>query len=194
MADELDLTTPLAQTGVRFTLGLQFAILLAFNLYYASFPVYAAKDLGWTVRDIGVYFTLLSLLLVIVEGPMLSRLSGRIAEWQLVVFGLVVMAAHFAMLMAGGTSLVYVSTALFVLGNGLMWPSVSAMLSSLAAPRTQGAVQGFAGSVSSLSSIVGLLAGGAMFAALGGGVFGVAGLVMLASGALAVHLRSYALG
>jgi MFS family permease len=194
VADELDLSAPLAQTGVRFTLGLQFAILLAFNLYYASFPVYAAEDLGWTVRDIGVYFTLLSLLLVIVEGPMLSRLSGRIAEWQLVVIGLVVMAVHFAMLMAGGTSLVYVSTALFALGNGLMWPSVSALLSSLAAPRTQGAVQGFAGSVSSLSSIVGLLVGGAMFAALGGGVFGVAGLVMLASGVLAVHLRSYAPG
>jgi MFS family permease len=86
---------------------------------------------------------------------------------------------------------VYVAAVLFAVGNGVMWPSVSAFLSSLASNETQGTVQGIAGSVSSLASIVGLLAGGLLFTVIEGGVFAIAGLVMLASAGLAVHLRSY---
>ena len=85
----------------------------------------------------------------------------------------------------------YAATALFAIGNGIMWPSVSSFLSSLASAPTQGTVQGFAGSVSSLASIVGLLIGGAIFTSLEGGVFGLSGVVMFFSALLAVHLRSY---
>jgi DHA1 family tetracycline resistance protein-like MFS transporter len=86
---------------------------------------------------------------------------------------------------------VYLAAVLFALGNGIMWPSVSAFLSSLKTDEIQGTVQGMAGSVSSLASIVGLLVGGAMFASLDVGVFGLAGVIMLASAGLAVHLRTY---
>ncbi|MDJ0768776.1 MAG: MFS transporter [Ilumatobacter sp.] len=190
-AAEVDKEAPLAQTGVRFTLGLQFAILLAFNLYYAAFPVYAATELDWSVQDVGLYFSILAGLLVVVEGPVLSRVSKRFTEWQLVVAGLVVMAVHFLVLMVAEGNQVYAATALFAIGNGIMWPSVSSFLSSLASAPTQGTVQGFAGSVSSLASIVGLLIGGAIFTSLEGGVFGLSGVVMFFSALLAVHLRSY---
>jgi MFS family permease len=190
-AAEIDKTAPLAQTGVRYTLGLQFAILLAFNLYYASFPVYAAGDLGWTVQDVGLYFAIMALLLVIVEGPMLSRVAKRFSEWQLVAAGLAIMTLHFVVLMFAEGDQVYAATLLFALGNGIMWPSVSAFLSGLASDETQGTVQGFAGSVSSMASIVGLLVGGALFTTLEEGVFGLAGAVMLVSAGLAVHLRGY---
>lgn len=189
--DELDTATPLARPGIRFTLGLQFAILLAFNLFYATFPVHAAGELGWSVQRVGVYFAVMSALLVIVEGPVLERVARRLAEWQLTALGLVLLAAHFVVLILARGDAVFFAAVLFAFGNGLMWPSVSAFLASLASDESQGTVQGLAGSVSSLASIVGLLVGGALFASLDVGVFGLAGVVMLASAGLAVHLRSY---
>ena len=108
------------------------------------------------------------------------------------VYGLVLLAAHFVVLVVARGDLVFGAAVLFAVGNGLMWPSVSAFLASLASDESQGTVQGLAGSVSSLASILGLLAGGALFASLDVGVFGLAGVVMLASAGLAVHLRAYA--
>ena len=190
--DEVDTAGPLMRPGIRFTLGLQFAILLAFNLFYATFPVHAANELAWSVQRVGVYFAVMSALLVIVEGPVLERLADRMAEWQLTAVGLVLLAAHFVVLIVARGDAVFIAAVFFALGNGLMWPSVSAFLSSLANAESQGVVQGVAGSVSSLASIIGLLVGGALFATLDVGVFGMAGIVMLAAAGLAVHLRSYA--
>lgn len=191
VAGEIDHDAPLAQTGVRFTLALQFAILLAFNLYYAAFPVHAATSLGWTIQQVGFYFSLMAALLVVVEGPVLDRLARQVPEWQLTAVGLVVLALHFLVLFVADGPAVYLATALFAIGNGIMWPSVSAFLAGLASSATQGAVQGIAGSVSSLASIVGLLVGGALFATIEVGVFAVAGVVMFASAVLAGHLRVY---
>lgn len=191
VATEVDRSAPLGQQGVRFTLGLQFVILLAFNLFYASFPVYAARNLEWSVQRVGLYFTVMAALLVIVEGPILDRLSKRVEGWQLTAAGLVALSAHFGVLLVAEGNAVFLAAALFALGNGIMWPSVSAFLASLASRDTQGTVQGIAGSVSSLASIIGLLVGGVVFSVIEGGVFGIAGLVMLASAVLAGHLRVY---
>jgi DHA1 family tetracycline resistance protein-like MFS transporter len=191
MADELDRRSVWERPGIRFTLALQFAVLLAFNLFYATFPVHAAVELGWSVREVGVYFAVLSALLVVVEGPMLERISAHLSEWALTGIGLALLAGHFVVLIAARGDAVYLAAVLFALGNGIMWPSVSAFLSSLASEDIQGTVQGIAGSVSSLASIIGLIVGGALFAAVDVGVFALAGVLMLASAVLAVHLRTY---
>jgi MFS family permease len=60
---------------------------------------------------------------------------------------------------------------LFAVGTGLIWPSVVSMVSKVAPDRFQGAVQGVAGSVGSLASIVGLVLGGVTFSAYGVGTF-----------------------
>lgn len=191
-ADELDREAPLRRPGIRYTLALQFGILLAFNLFYATFPVHAATDLEWSVQQIGVYFAVLSGLLVVIQGPVLDRLSRTFASWQLTGAGLVVMSAHFVVLMLAEGNVVYLAALLFALGNGLMWPSISAFLSSLATAEIQGTVQGIAGSVSSLASIVGLLVGGALFSSLDVTVFAIAGAIMLVAALGSGRLRSYA--
>lgn len=189
---ELDRDTPLAAPGVRFTLALHFAILLAFNLFYATFPVHAAGELEWSVQRVGLYFAVMSALLIVIEGPVLERVSSWLADWKLTVIGLVVLALHFAVLVVATGDAVFLATVLFAVGNGLMWPSVSAFLAGLVDAGAQGTVQGMAGSVSSMASIVGLLAGGALFARLDVTVFAIAGVVMGLSALLATHLRAYA--
>jgi MFS family permease len=82
-----------------------------------------------------------------------------------------VLAASFPFFISGSTAMIYVGTALLAAGNGVMWPSLLAILSRAADRSVQGAVQGFAGSAGAMASIAGLLLGGALYHALGSGVF-----------------------
>ena len=67
--------------------------------------------------------------------------------------------------------MIYLAAVLFALGNGLMWPSVLATLSRAAGQKFQGSVQGFASSIGSIASIVGLTIGGILYELLGAGIF-----------------------
>ena len=60
---------------------------------------------------------------------------------------------------------------LFALGNGLMWPSVLAILSKAAGENFQGSVQGLASSFGSIASIMGLTIGGILYELMGSGIF-----------------------
>ena len=161
----------LANPNVLFMMTLYFTILLSFNFYYTAFPIHAAQGLGWDVSDIGVFFATLSAMIVVVEGPVLSRLSRRFSEPTLIMVGLPILGTNFVVMQSMNVAVLYMGAVLFALGNGLMWPSVVSMVSKVAPDRFQGAVQGMAGSAGSLASIAGLVLGGITYTALGVGTF-----------------------
>lgn len=168
---EATLGEVLSQPNVAFMMGLYFTILLAFNFYYTSFPIHAARGLGWDVADIGLFFAAMSAMIVLVEGPVLARLSKRFSEPTLILVGLPILGTNFILMQSQETAVLYLGAVLFALGNGLMWPSVVSMVSKVTADRFQGAVQGIAGSAGSLASIVGLVLGGIAYSAIGVGTF-----------------------
>jgi MFS family permease len=155
-------------------------VFLAFNLFYTAFPIRAAADLDWRVTDTGVYFAVLSAMMVVVQGPVLAALSKRFSDAQLLITGGVILSGNFALLLSGSTAVIYLAAVLFAFGNGVMWPSVQSQLSKLVDERDQGAVQGIAGSVGGFASVVGLIAGGLLFEAAGAMTFVYsAGLILL---------------
>ncbi len=173
---------------VTFMLVLYFLIYLGFNFFYTSFPVHVVRALHWDVRNTGNYFAVLSLLMVIVQGPVLSFLTGRVSNVALVLAGGVILGSSFVCLTIPSTAVYYAAAALFALGNGIMWPSFLAIL-SLAAGEFQGTVQGFASSAGSAASIVGLLAGGVLYDVVGARVFLVAAGIIFLVTLLSVRLR-----
>ena len=177
-------------TRVTPLLAVYFLIMLGFSLYYVAFPVYAAQTLHWSVRGVGLYFSFLSFSMVLVQGPILNRASKRLKDAMLAVIGSLILAISFGFYTSHQTSLLYLGAALLALGNGLMWPSVVAMLSKAAGGRYQGAVQGFASSCGAVASIVGLLAGGALYAHLGARVFLVSSATILTVFFISVWLSS----
>lgn len=152
-------------------IALQFLVFVAFNFYYVAFPVYAATSLAWPLAQVGVYFAVLSLLMALVEGPVLRRLSRRLGDRRLVVFGSLLLAIAFAFFTSDRALVLYSGTVLMAAGNGLMWPSLLSSLSKVTDRSTQGAVQGLASSVNAVASILGLLAGGMAYRLLGPRVF-----------------------
>ena len=164
---------------IPFALLLYFLIFLAFNFFYVAFPVHAVQRLGWSLLELGVFFSILSFIMVLVQGPVLGRLSKRFSDGSLTIAGSFLLAASFLLLTSRNTVLIYTSVMLFSGGNGIMWPSFLSMLSKMAGQSTQGAVQGYASSAGSLASIIGLIAGGFVYGRMGVATFLIPAVLLL---------------
>lgn len=169
---------------------LNLLVYLAFNFLYVAFPMYVARDLHWPIAATGTFFATLSLMMVAVQGPVLSYARKFASERALLLAGGVILAVSFPFFSATSAVWLYTGAALLSLGNGLMWPSLLALLATAAGHRAQGTVQGLAGSGAALASIIGLLAGGVIFDAIGASVFYVAAAITAVACGIALGVRS----
>ncbi len=187
-AAKLSLREILALKGVPYLMFIYFLVMLGFNFFYIAFPVYAVKELRWSVLDAGIFFAVMGLLMVIVQGPVLSRASKTFSDAACVSMGSFVLSAAFICFTARGDGLIYLGVILLALGNGLMWPSILSILSKVAGEKYQGAVQGLAGSCGAIASIVGLVIGGVLYDSFGSWIF-----VLSAVSILSVLVMSFGL-
>ena len=189
---DLKNTPPLTLTWIRSRAGLlallttYFLVMLAFNFYYVAFPVFVVGELGWSITDTGLFFAAMGLSMVVVQGPFYRWVTRQASERVLVVTGSFTLAMSFWLFDSRATVVLYLALSLMALGNGVMWPSVLSLLSQAAGTRYQGAVQGIAGSLGAVASIVGLLLGGMLFTTLGPRVFWVSSVVSLIVGVVGV--------
>jgi MFS family permease len=152
---------------ISFLLILYFLIFLGFNIYYAAFPTHAAKDLKWSVTQLGIFYAVLSGIMVLIQGPVLRKALKKFSEEKLVIIGSIILGTNFILFVSNDIILIYGAAILFAVGNGLMWPSVMSILSKRAGTVHQGAVQGVASSFGSLASIIGLIIGGLLYNLIG---------------------------
>jgi len=157
--------------NVFYLLTIYFLVFLGFNLFYIAFPIYAVKSLNWDLYDTGIFFAFLSFVMVIVQGPVLSRASKIFSDGVLVFVGNLILAASFLFYMAEANGFIYFGSVLLALGNGLMWPSLLSIISKSTDQNYQGRIQGIASSCGSLASIIGLLVGGIFYEQLGANIF-----------------------
>jgi len=156
---------------IPFLLVLYFLIFLGFNVYYASFPTHAANELKWSITQLGIFYAVLSGIMVFIQGPVLRKALKKFSEEKLVIVGSIILGTNFVLFVSNNIISVYVAVILFALGNGLMWPSFMSILSKRAGTVLQGAVQGVAGSFGGLASIIGLIAGGLLYNQIGAATF-----------------------
>lgn len=158
---------------------LNFFIFLGFNIFYTSFPIHAISSLKWTITEMGIFYAILSGLMILVQGPILKKASQIFSEGNLIIIGSFVLAVNFVLFFSDSVVLIYLATILFAVGNGLMWPSFMSILSRFAGKVHQGAVQGVASSVGSLASIIGLIIGGLLYNTIGSATFLVAASIIV---------------
>ena len=163
---------------ISFLLVLYFLIFLGFNVYYASFPTHAASELKWSITQLGIFYAILSGIMVFIQGPVLRKALKKFSEEKLVILGSIILGTNFVLFFSNNIISVSSAVVLFALGNGLMWPSFMSILSKRAGTALQGAVQGVAGSVGGVASIIGLIAGGVLYNLIGGATFLVSALVI----------------
>ncbi|HEY3361556.1 MAG TPA: MFS transporter [Methanosarcina sp.] len=186
-----DLKEILRLPGIPYMLGLYFLIDLGYNVFYTAFPLHAISTLNWSIAKMGVYFTLLSGLLIIVQSTILPRVSRKYSDITLIIFGSFVLGTNFLLLIPGDLFLTYLAAGFFALGDGLMWPSFLSLLSKVAGRKYQGTIQGVASSFGGLASINGLILGGLLYEMLAGASFLIAGLVIYIVFLLNFRLRHF---
>jgi DHA1 family tetracycline resistance protein-like MFS transporter len=165
---------------ISFLLILYFLIFLGFNIYYASFPTHAANDLKWSVTQLGIFYAVLSGIMVLIQGPVLRKALKKFSEEKLVIIGSMILGTNFILFVSNNIISVGGAVILFAVGNGLMWPSFMSILSRRGGSKLQGAVQGVAGSFGGLASIVGLTLGGFLYNSIGGSTFLISAGIILA--------------
>lgn len=176
---------------ISFLLILYFFVFVGFNIFYTAFPIHAVSGLGWTVTEMGIFYAVLSGIMILVQGPMLRKALKRFSEEKLVIIGSAILGSNFVLFVSSEIFLIYFAAVLFAVGNGLMWPSIMSILSRRAGPVYQGAVQGVAGSVTGVASIIGLTTGGVLYNIFGGITFLVSAGVIFAVFVLSFRLLRY---
>lgn len=175
----------LKEPGVPLLYAVYFLTFLAFSLFYAGLPIYANTLLEWTAIDLGIFLAYSSLIMILVQGPLLSRLSDNISNQSLILIGSLLLSLSFFLLSVDSLVILYVANTLLSIGNGLMWPSFLALLARTGSPQIQGAIQGYGNSMGSMASMFGLILGGLLFEtmetnvfAIGSGIFLIITLLM----------------
>lgn len=165
--------------GIPLMFGLYFLIFLAFNTFYATFPIHALKALEWKTEQLGVFFAVLSGTMVVVQGPVLGYLNSHFSRRTLFTAGSILMFASFYCFSVVSIVAAYSGAVLFALGNGIMWPSFMALLAGIGPADTKGYIQGVAAGIGSFASILGLIIGGLVYARWQGTVFIAGGIIFL---------------
>lgn len=156
---------------IPFLIVLYFLIFLGFNIFYTSFPIHTVNSLRWSIIELGVFYAVLSGIMVLVQGPVLRKALQKFSEEKLVIIGSIILGTNFILFVSNNDIFIYGAAVLFAVGNGLMWPSFLSILSKTAGNVYQGFIQGVASSFGSLASIIGLIIGGLLYNLIGGFTF-----------------------
>ncbi len=131
----------------------------AFALLQANLSALTQTHLGWTPDATGLIFFTVGLIGIIVQGAIIPRAVPRYGEIRLTMVGLISQAVGFALLTILAVTLwaplVFISILFTAVGNGLITPTLTSLLSQNVGPREQGRVQGGNQSVQALGRVAG---------------------------------------
>jgi MFS transporter, DHA1 family, tetracycline resistance protein len=169
---------------------LLFVTVAAFAAMETTFALWANSAYGWGPAQIGYVFLYVGVVLVIVQGALIGRLSRRFGEARLVAAGATLIALGLFLLpFALVLPLLLVVNALLAMGMGLLNPSINSLISRQAGSDERGGVMGVAQSASSLARVIGPAVAGVLFDRFGRDMpYYVAALVMAVVVLMAVRL------
>lgn len=132
-------------------------ILLLWNIasmvYPATWAYFTIAQYGWTTGMIGASLAFVGVSMVIVQSTVLDRAVKRFGERRAAMAGVsAAMAAFLALAFTTDIVLVFPILALSAV-QGLVQPSLTAMMSQRAPANAQGEMQGFIGSLNAIGSI-----------------------------------------
>jgi MFS transporter, DHA1 family, tetracycline resistance protein len=143
-------------------------VFLAFTALEGTFPLWCEAVFALGPRDVAWYMTFIGVVMVIVQGGLVGRLSRRYGESWLMVAGIALIALGLGGLpFAGGVWLALAPLGAISVGFGLQNPAMQSLISRAAPDDLQGGALGATQSVASFARILGPAWGGAVFVSLG---------------------------
>jgi multidrug resistance protein len=176
--------------ALRVIFTVDFIYWTAFAVYQTTFALFGARRFDFDAAHTGYLLSAFGFLGVLVQGGVVGRVVKALGPRHTLMVGLV-----FAAVGIGGSALTH-ALAVFVamlvpgaIGIGLCNPTLSALVSTSAAPHEQGRVQGAAGALESLGRTVGPVWGNGALQWYGEGTaYGSAAVVLLGAAVLLARL------
>jgi MFS transporter, DHA1 family, tetracycline resistance protein len=141
--------------GIGRLILIGFLAVLAFAAFEGTFALFLLRRMQWDARTAAFAFAGIGFLSALVQGGLIRRLVPRFGEAKLIVTGLVLAACGFAgMALARNAPELAGSMILLGVGQGLLSPSVSGLLSRITPMSRQGAVFGTLTSAQTLARMI----------------------------------------
>ncbi len=145
-----------------------FCFIFAFSTFTSGFSLFAERRFAWHghpfgVREIGFLFVYVGFLGLIIQGGLMGRIVKRFGEPALVAAGFFAMAVGYATLGVIGTLPLLVVAATFSgMGNAVLRPNLSSLITQVAERGEQGVAIGVSQSLGSVAQIVAPFLGGVL--------------------------------
>lgn len=134
---------------------------VVFGLFVLHRFGYGARDAGWLLAGIGIVSAIL-------QGGLIGRLAKTFGEINLLPAGFALLAISLVEAAWAPLPLVFISALFFLaIGNGLVNPSLSSLVSKGAPASRRGSVMGIFQSAGSLSRVIGPPMAGLLFDQIG---------------------------
>jgi DHA1 family tetracycline resistance protein-like MFS transporter len=141
--------------GIGQLMLLGFLSVLAFAALEGTLSLYLRRRMDWNARSAAFVFAGLGLLSALVQGGLIRRLVPRFGEPRLIGAGIAIVALGFAGLaLASGALELAGAIVLVGVGQGLVGPTVSGLLSRITPASEQGAVFGTLSSAQTLARMI----------------------------------------
>ena len=176
--------------ALRHLLLLFFLTTTAFAGLESTFALWAVSVFGWGPEQVGWIFFFVGIVLVLVQGGLIGRLSRRFGEARLTTYGAILLVIGLASLpLSHNLAGVLVVMALLSLGLGCLNPSVTSLVSREAGADERGGILGVNQSAQSLARILGPAIAGAVYTAGGRNApYYLGAIIMAAVVAMATRL------
>jgi len=142
---------------------LQLFVSLSLSGLEATFAYFAAEKAGLGSVQLGYIFMIMGLAGAIVQGGLVGRMTKKLGEGAVIQLGILISAVGFALILlikGFGTAALFLT--IFGVGNGLIRPSVSSLLTKKSTAG-HGSTTGLLSSFDSLGRIIGPPLGGWLF-------------------------------
>lgn len=142
---------------------LQLFVSLSLSGLEATFAYFAAEKAGLGSVELGYIFMIMGLAGAVVQGGLVGRLTKKLGEGVVIQLGIIISAAGFGLILLTegfGTAALFLT--IFGIGNGLIRPSVSSLLTKKSTTG-HGGTTGLLSSFDSLGRIIGPPLGGWLF-------------------------------
>ncbi|MGD1996543.1 MAG: MFS transporter [Anaerolineae bacterium] len=159
----------------------RFFYTLAFSIFTANFALYAQYRLGLTDQTTSYVLTYVGVLVVLVQGVAIGRLTGRFSDNPLILAAVILMAvALMAWAFVPSLALLLVVLAPLALASGVLNTVTNSAITKSVYPEEVGGALGLSASLDSLTRVVAPAIGGFLLGNLGAFSLGLLGASIMA--------------
>ncbi len=155
--------------SILFLITVFFIVTFSFAGFETTFALWTERAMGWASKQTGYAFTFTALLVAMIQGIFIGKLTKKFGELKLLIFSCLLMSLGLFFITISEQNLSYLIIALGMLGIsvGLGNPSLNSLISKNLNKNVIGASFGIVQSVGSLARILSPLVMGNIFYFLG---------------------------